>query len=62
MMIMVVMMMMMMIMIWLLQELVSLYLNHHPDSVAAVNLRACNLFRLIGDHAATVCYMYTPRL
>jgi len=38
-----------------LQELVSVYLNQHPDSIAAVNLRACNLFRLQGDHPATVC-------
>ena len=40
-------------MIWL-QELVSVYTDHHPDSIAAVNVRACNLFRLTGDHAATV--------
>jgi len=38
-----------------LQELVSVYLNEQPDSFAAVNLRACNMFRLMNDHTATVC-------
>jgi len=50
--------MMMMMMMIRLQELVSVYLDHHPDSITAVNLRACNLFRLVGDHAAAVRYRH----
>ena len=42
-------------MLWLLQELASIYLHHHPDSVTAVNVQACNLYRLNGQHAAAVC-------
>ena len=52
-------MMMMMMLLIRLQELVSVYLDHHPDSITAINLRACNLFRLVGDHAAAVRY-YPP--
>lgn len=34
------------------QEVVSVYLQHHPDSVVATNLKACNHFRLYNGKAA----------
>ncbi len=34
------------------QEILSLYLQKHPDSVIATNLKACNYFRLYHGKAA----------
>ncbi|EDS26880.1 conserved hypothetical protein [Culex quinquefasciatus] len=34
------------------QEVLDLYLNHHPDSTIAINLKACNRFRLFNGRAA----------
>lgn len=34
------------------QEVVSVYLQHYPDSVVATNLKACNHFRLYNGKAA----------
>lgn len=34
------------------QEVIGLYLNHYPDSVIAINLKACNMFRLYNGIAA----------
>ena len=34
------------------QEIVSVYLQHHPDSPVATNLKACNHFRLYNGKAA----------
>lgn len=34
------------------QEVLGLYLNHYPDSVIAINLKACNTFRLYNGTTA----------
>lgn len=34
------------------QEVLHAYLQHHPDSITAVNLNACNLYRLFNGKAA----------
>lgn len=34
------------------QEVLDVYLNHHPDSTIAINLKACNRFRLFNGRAA----------
>lgn len=34
------------------QEVLSLYLNHYPNSLIAINLKACNTFRLYNGPAA----------
>ncbi|XP_055604983.1 intraflagellar transport protein 56-like [Uranotaenia lowii] len=34
------------------QEVLELYLNQHPDSTIAINLKACNRFRLFNGRAA----------
>lgn len=34
------------------QEVLSMYLQTHPDSVIATNLKACNHFRLYNGKAA----------
>ncbi|XP_065084670.1 intraflagellar transport protein 56 [Ochlerotatus camptorhynchus] len=34
------------------QEVLDLYLNQHPDSTIAINLKACNRFRLFNGRAA----------
>lgn len=34
------------------QEVLSVYLQHHPDSAVAVNLKACNHFKLYNGKAA----------
>ena len=33
-------------------EILTMYLNHYPDSVTAINLKACNHFRLYNGKAA----------
>lgn len=38
------------------QEVLAVYLHHYPDSVTAVNLKACNHYRLYNGKAAEVCY------
>jgi len=40
----------------LLQEVLSLYLFHHPDSIAAINLKACIMFRQGAHCDAAVGY------
>lgn len=34
------------------QEVLAVYLQHHPDSVTAINLKACNHFKLYNGKAA----------
>ena len=34
------------------QEVISIYLQHYPDSVTALNLKACNHFKLYNGKAA----------
>lgn len=34
------------------QEVLGLYLNQYPDSVIAINLKACNSFRLYNGSTA----------
>ena len=34
------------------QEVLAVYLQHFPDSAIAINLRACNHFRLYNGKAA----------
>lgn len=38
----------------LLQEVLSGYVQHHPDSVIAINLKACNYYKLYNGKAAEV--------
>lgn len=34
------------------QELLSTYLSHYPESIIALNLKACNIFKLYNGKAA----------
>jgi intraflagellar transport protein 56 len=34
------------------QEVLAVYLQHYPDSAIAINLKACNHFRLYNGKAA----------
>lgn len=36
------------------QEVLQVYLQQHPDSAVAINLKACNHFRLYNGKAAEV--------
>lgn len=36
-------------------EVLTLYLNQYPDSATAVNLKACNHFKLYNGRSAEVC-------
>jgi hypothetical protein len=36
------------------QEVLALYLQHYPDSIMAINLKACNHYRLYNSKAAEV--------
>lgn len=36
-------------------EVLNLYLTQHPDSATAVNLKACNHFKLYNGRSAEVC-------
>jgi len=40
----------------MLQELALVYMNDYPDSITALHLLACNMFRLTNDREAAVCY------
>lgn len=40
----------------LIQEVLAVYLNQYPDSATALNLKACNHFRLYNGKAAEVFY------
>lgn len=37
------------------QEVLAVYLQQYPDSAVALNLKACNHFRLYNGKAAEVC-------
>lgn len=39
------------------QEVLQVYLQQHPDSAVAMNLKACNHFRLYNGKAAEVCLL-----
>jgi len=39
------------------QEVLAVYLNQYPDSATALNLRACNHFRLYNGKAAEVSFV-----
>lgn len=41
----------------LIQEVLAVYLNQYPDSATALNLKACNHFRLYNGKAAEVFYI-----
>mgnify|MGYP001799674957 CR=1 FL=1 len=40
------------------QEVLQVYLQQHPDSAVAINLKACNHFRLYNGKAAEVWHFH----
>lgn len=34
------------------QEVLGTYLSHYPDSIVAINLKACNVFKIYNGKAA----------
>lgn len=44
------------------QEILDLYLKNYPDSVTAMNLQACNQYRLYNEKAAEVGFEFVMLL